>query len=104
MKHLTILDKLLAKSNQFRWNASSLCGKQNAPQYQAEIFKIAGQPLGNSKEFYAAAQHLASGVSVTRQIDSDDSYSSAIDEISAKIGGEEKGRSNSRFQARKVRL
>jgi ABC-type Mn2+/Zn2+ transport system ATPase subunit len=69
-----------------------VAASQNSPQYQKDIFKIAGQPLGNATELYEVGQQIAAKVGVSSQIVDDSSYAAVIDEISAKIGDKERAK------------
>jgi hypothetical protein len=67
-----------------------VAAKRNIPEYQKEIFKIAGTVLASPDELYATAHRMAEEVGVSLTIADDESYGSAVEEIRKRIEGKEK--------------
>jgi hypothetical protein len=67
-----------------------VAAKRNIPEYEREIFRIAGSQLVNTEELYKRASRMAEEVGTSVTISDDQSYSSAIENLRKRIEAKEK--------------
>jgi hypothetical protein len=67
-----------------------VAAKRNAPEYQKEMFKIAGEVISTEDGLFRAAQRLGGVAGTSISISDDEAYKAALTEISNKIGETDK--------------
>ena len=69
-----------------------LTAKRNVPEYQKEIFKIAGDNIASVRGLFEAANRLGTAAGVSLSVQDDDSYKAALAEIAGRIGETDKAK------------
>lgn len=90
-------DVLSRTQTKLEGNADYLAAKRTAPQYQKEIFKIAGDVISTEKELSEAAQRLASAAGVSVSIQDHETYKAAMSTIGKRIGETDKAAKQLQF-------
>jgi hypothetical protein len=67
-----------------------IAAKRNIPEYQKEMFKIAGSVFANAGELYKTADKMAKEVGITTTILDEASYDAVVGELRKRIEGKEK--------------
>jgi hypothetical protein len=67
-----------------------VAAKRNIPEYQKEMFKIAGSVFADAGELYKTADKMAKEVGIATPILDEESYNAVVSEIRKRIEGKEK--------------